>query len=161
MLNTIAVGLGEIQISSSSQDILVAYGLGSCVGVGIYDPAIKLAGMLHAVLPSHPNGGVDNSPKYVDSGIVALLVQMLQKGADRSRLIVRMAGGANMLVAPGFNQTFNIGTRNVETAYLTLASLGLCLASQEVGGNAGRTLRFYISDGRMTIRAIGNQEREF
>jgi chemotaxis protein CheD len=160
MLNTLAVGLGEIQISRSPQDVLVAYGLGSCVGVGMYDPVAHIAGMLHAVLPSHPNGANDQSPKYVDSGILALLVQMLRSGAERHRLVVRMAGGANMLVAPGFSQTFNIGSRNVDSAYATLASLNLRITSQEVGGNTGRTLRFYIADGRMTIRTIGNQERE-
>lgn len=160
MLNTLAVGLGEMQISRSPQDVLVAYGLGSCVGVGMYDPVAHIAGMLHAVLPAHPNGTNDQSPKYVDSGILALLVQMLRTGAERHRLVVRMAGGANMLVAPGFNQTFNIGTRNVEMAYATLASLNLKISSQEVGGTTGRTLRFYVTDGRMTIRTIGNQERE-
>lgn len=160
MLNTLAVGLGEMQISRSPQDVLVAYGLGSCVGVGMYDPVAHIAGMLHAVLPTHPNGTNDQSPKYVDSGVLALLVQMLRSGAERHRLVVRMAGGANMLVAPGFSQTFNIGSRNVDAAYATLASLNLRIASQEVGGNTGRTLRFYVADGRMTIRTIGNQERE-
>ena len=86
---------------------------------------------------------------------------MLRAGANRNRLVIRMAGGANMLVAPGFRQSFNIGSRNVDAAYATLASLQLPLFSQEVGGNSGRTVRFYISDGHMTIRTMGNQEREF
>jgi chemotaxis protein CheD len=160
MLNSIAVGLGELQISRSPQDVLVAYGLGSCVGVGMYDPAARVAGLLHAVLPNHPNGGSDQAAKYVDSGILTLMVQILKAGAERHRLVIRMAGGANMLVAPGFSQTFNIGSRNVDAAMATLGTLNLRIASQEVGGNTGRTLRFYVADGRMTIRTIGNQERE-
>jgi chemotaxis protein CheD len=116
--------------------------------------------MLHAVLPVKTNGASEQSTRFVDSGIVELMEQVMRAGAERSRLVVRMAGGANMLIAPGFSQTFNIGSRNAEAAYDTLSSLNLKLASQEVGGNSGRTLRFYIADGRMTIRTVGNQERE-
>jgi chemotaxis protein CheD len=71
-----------------------------------------------------------------------------------------MAGGANMLVAPGFSQNLNIGARNVEAAYAALQALRLKLSGQDVGGNIGRTVRFYVANGRMTIRTIGNQERE-
>ena len=160
MLNSIPVGLGEIQISRDPRDVLVAYGLGSCLGIGMYDPGLHLAGMLHALLPLHPDGNHDHSPRYVDSGIVTLLAEMLRAGASRTRVVIRMAGGANMLVAPGFQQSFNIGSRNVESAIATLASLQLPLSSKEVGGNSGRTVRFYIADGRMTIRTMGNQERD-
>ncbi len=160
MLNTVAVGLGELYVSRSPNDVLVAYGLGSCLGIGMYDPLAKIAGLVHAVLPYHPNGNNQQSPRYVDSGLVALLVEMLRAGAEHKRLVVRMVGGANMLTIPGFTQTFNIGSRNVEAAYHTLQMLDLRLTSQEVGGNVGRTLRFYVADGRMTIRTIGNLERE-
>jgi chemotaxis protein CheD len=161
MQNTITVGLGELKISRDPQDVLVAYGLGSCLGIGFYDPRIHLAGLLHALLPNHPNDLNDQNPRYVDTGIRTLLAQMIEAGAERSRIVIRMAGGANMLVAPGFTNSFTIGTRNVETAYATFSQLKLSLASQEVGGTIGRTVRFYIPDGRMTIRTMGNQEREF
>jgi chemotaxis protein CheD len=64
-----------------------------------------------------------------------------------------------MLTAPGFSKTFNIGTRNVEAAHEVLQRLRLRLVSEEVGGTIGRTVRFYVCDGRMTIRTVGNQER--
>ncbi len=126
----------------------------------MYDPAIHLAGMLHALLPTNPNGPTNQIFKYVDSGILALLDEMVCAGAERNRLLVRMAGGANMLVAPNLLKTLNIGTRNVETAYSVLNSMQLKISSQEVGGNIGRTVRFYVANGRMTIRTFGNQERE-
>jgi chemotaxis protein CheD len=160
MSNTLSVGLGEMKISRDPGDILVAYGLGSCVGVSMYDPGTRLGGLLHALLPCHPNGSSDHSAKYVDTGIVALMVEMIRAGADRKRIIVRMAGGANMLTAPGFSQSLNIGSRNVEAAYTTLEGLKFRLSGQEVGGNMGRTVRFYVANGRMTIRTFGNQERE-
>lgn len=158
--NILTVGLGEIKIGADPQDVLVAFGLGSCLGIGMYDPTLKVAGLLHAILPTHTNGNSDQRSRFVDTGVQSLLAQLLQKGADPKRLIVRMAGGANLLVSPGSTASFNIGTRNVEAAYTALAALNLKIASQEVGGNIGRTVRLYVADGRMTIRTAGNQERE-
>jgi chemotaxis protein CheD len=160
MLNSLSVGLGEIKISTNPEDVLIAYGLGSCLGIGMHDPFIRASGLLHAVLPRHTNGTDSLSSKYVDSGIQLLLDQLARKGADPRRLIIRIAGGANMLAAPGFSKILNIGNRNIEAAYTTLSELNLKIASQEVGGTIGRTVRFYIMDGRMTIRTMGNQERE-
>lgn len=165
MPNSLAVGLGEIKISNNPQDMLVAYGLGSCVGIGMHDPVMRISGLLHAILPASPENGRHNGQsaqpgKYVDSGIAALLSQMLKMGAERHRLIIRYAGGANMLTAPGFSQVMNIGSRNVDVAVATLSALNLKVCGFEVGGNIGRTVRFYVTDGRMTIRTVGNQERE-
>jgi chemotaxis protein CheD len=160
MANHITIGLGEIKVSNDPLDVLVAFGLGSCVGVGMFDPIRHLGGMLHAVLPGHLNGSELISPKFVDSGVQLLLEEMMNAGAIQSRLIVKMAGGANMLTAPGLSKTFDIGTRNIAAARETLAKLNLHLKGEEVGGQVGRTVRLYISDGRMTIRQMGNQERE-
>jgi chemotaxis protein CheD len=157
MENSLTVGLGEIQVSQNAMDVLVAFGLGSCVGVGLYDPVTHVAGMLHAVLPES-NNLEEKSPKYVSFGIPILLDQVIAAGALRTRLIVRMAGGANMLTAPGFSNTFDIGTRNIATARAILLSLGLSLRAEEVGGNLGRTVRLFVADGRMTIRSMGNPE---
>jgi chemotaxis protein CheD len=160
MLNNIAVGLGEIKMSCNSQDILVAYGLGSCLGIGMFDPVARVAALLHAILPTQQNCSKDASAKYVDSGIRVMLEQMTGEGVNPRRLIIRVAGGANMLIAPGFSQVLNIGTRNIEAAQIVFESLNLHVTSHEVGGHAGRTVRFYVADGRMTVRTIGNQERE-
>jgi chemotaxis protein CheD len=160
MLNMVSVGLGEVKISRDPMDVLTAFGLGSCLGIGMYDPVARVAGLLHAILPSMPNGSTEHAARYVDSGIRTLLNLILNAGGLQSRLIIRMAGGANMLVAPGFSSTLNIGSRNIEVAYATFNKLNLKLASQDVGGSIGRTVRFYVADGRMTIRTIGNQERE-
>jgi chemotaxis protein CheD len=157
--NSLAVGLGEIKISRLPTDILVAYGLGSCVGVGMYDPITRVAGLLHAVLPEHINHG-ENSAKYVDTGISDLVAGMEKNGAVRSRLTVRIAGGAHMLNAPGFKQALNIGERNTAAALATLAALNLRVAAQDCGGNLGRTVRLYVATGRMTVRAMGNPERD-
>ncbi len=157
MPNSLPVGLGEIIISRNPEDILTAFGLGSCLGIGMYDPQAGVAGLLHAVLPECANGD-PFSARYVDSGIAALWKQMAQVGAEKQRLIVRMAGGANMLFAPGTSK-FDIGTRNIAAALTVLANLNLRITAKDVGGTTGRTVRLYVADGHMTVRTEGNQER--
>ena len=157
--SSLAVGLGEIKISRLPTDILVAYGLGSCVGVGMFDPFAKVAGLLHAVLPEHLNH-TENSAKYVDTGVAELVAGMEKNGALRSRLMVRIAGGAHMLNAPGFKQALNIGERNTTAALAILAAMNFRIAAQDCGGNLGRTVRLYVATGRMTVRAMGNPERD-
>ncbi len=161
MHNSIAVGLAEIKISRDPQDVLVAFGLGSCIGVGVYDPVIRLGGMLHAVLPSSANSRDDNLAKYVDTGIVSLLDQLTKQGLNKTRMIVKMAGGANMLNVGLKTPSFDIGTRNIEMAKLTFHNLGIRLVSEEVGGQIGRTVRLYVGNGNMTIRMMGGKERDF
>jgi chemotaxis protein CheD len=134
--------------------------LGSCLGIKMYDPVTGASGLLHAVLPQCNNGSEPGNPKYVDSGIEGLLSALLKKGADRRRIIIKMAGGANMLITPGFKHTFDIGNRNVESAHKTFERLNLSLKKEDVGGNIGRTVRVYVASGRMTVRIIGGTEQE-
>jgi len=161
METSVGVGLGEIAVSQNRDEILVAFGLGSCVGIGAFDPVKGVAGLLHAVLPEPLNGSDLESTKYVGNGIKKLLEEMTQKGAVKERLIVRLAGGANMLTSPGLSKTFDIGTRNVAMALKVLEDLKLKIISQNIGGNTGRTLRIYVADGKMTIRMIGEKETIF
>jgi chemotaxis protein CheD len=156
----LVVGLGECKLSRDPADMLVAYGLGSCVGVGMYDPRTGLAGLLHAVLPENTNGVDGRSAKFVTSGVPHLIEQLEQAGADRSRLVVRIVGGANMLTAPGLKNSFNIGERNVAAAHSVLAQARLRIQAEDTGGHTGRTVRLFPGSGRMTVRVLGNQERD-
>ncbi len=156
----LSVGLGEIKISRNPNQVLVAYGLGSCLGVGMYDPAAGVGGLLHAVLPERTNGAETSSAKYVDSGIAALLDKMFEAGAAHKRLIIKVAGGANILAAAGF-KSLNIGDRNVAAAQAAFSALNLKVKANDVGGNIGRTVRMYVANGRMTVRMIGSPEKEF
>lgn len=166
-LLAVAVGLGEYKISQNPAEVLVAYGLGSCVGVGVYDPHLHLGGLLHAILPERLNGApsLNGAPphasKYVDSGLTTLLEQLRQAGARWERLQVRLVGGAKMIDVFDTYKTMPIGERNVLVAQNLLAARRIKIQAQEVGGNAGRTLRLYIASGRMTVRSMGQPEREF
>jgi chemotaxis protein CheD len=135
--------------------------LGSCVGIGIYDPISHVGALLHAVLPKCNNATDPTPAKYVDTGVKMLLDQVVQAGALKNRLIIRMAGGANILNSPSLSATFDIGNRNIQAARIALQELGLKTVNEEVGGQTGRTVRLYVATGKMTIRMMGEQEREF
>ncbi len=161
MNDPISLGLGEMAVSRNPDDILAAYGLGSCLGICMIDPVAGVAGLIHAVLPESFNDAASETPsKYVDRGIESLLAAMTKEGANSSRIIVRMAGGANMLLAPGLTSTFDIGTRNIEKARATFQRLKIKIAAEEVGGHTGRTVRVYVADKRMTVRVIGEKEHD-
>jgi chemotaxis protein CheD len=157
MGDSISVGLGESVVSKKADDVLVAYGLGSCVAVSMYDPERRVCGLLHAVLPEKFNGN-ENRAKFVDTGIEELLLAMEREGANRRRLVVRIAGGSNMITSPGFSQSFDIGTRNIAAARKTLEKFKLPVSAESVGGNTGRTVRFYVGEGRVTVKMIGGKE---
>jgi chemotaxis protein CheD len=160
MPNLLNVGLGEQVISRNPLDILVAYGLGSCLGIGMFDPISRVAGLLHAVLPEHLNNNGAAPGKFVDTGISSLIEGMTKSGADKRRLIVWMAGGANMILSPAMTKTFDIGNRNTQMAYKVFDLLNIRLSGQEVGGNTGRTVRVYVAEGRMTVRMVGQLEHD-
>jgi chemotaxis protein CheD len=160
MNSPIAVSLGEVVVSADPECVMVAYGLGSCLGIGAYDPVCKVAGLLHAVLPINRGDSIPLDSKYVDSGIEGLLVSMVKAGADRKRIFLRMAGGANMLNNAAFTKAFEIGTNNIHSAHQTIERLKIKLTAEEVGGNTGRTVRLYTINGRMTVRVIGGKEQD-
>jgi chemotaxis protein CheD len=160
MNNPISIGLGEMVVKRGTDDILVAYGLGSCLAIGVYDPVTHIAGMIHAVLPRKHNENDPYCPKYVDTGIPGLIEAVVKAGADRRRLVFRMAGGANMLLNSSFSNAFEIGSQNIKSAHEVFDALRIKLANQEVGGNTGRTVRMYVTNGRMTVRMVGGVEQE-
>lgn len=160
MQNNVAVGLGEIKISDDPDTVLVAFGLGSCVGVGFYDPIKKVGGMLHAVLPLSLAGRDESPAKYVDSGISLLMSQLKDKGLVVNRSKLFLIGGANILISNNDSNPFDIGTRNVKSAEEVLEKLKLKPDAKDTGGNNGRTFRLYIGDGRATIRTMGEKEKD-
>lgn len=165
MTVSICLGLGEQAVSRNPDDVLVAYGLGSCLGICMSDPVARVSGLLHAVLPDDLNPAeprpASTSGKYVEHGIESLLASMLGQGASRSRIIVRMVGGANMLmISNGMTTTFDIGTRNIEKARAVFKRLNMKIAAEEVGGHNGRTVRVYVADNRVTVKVIGEKEHE-
>ena len=159
--NLCAVAIGEMVVSDVPDDVLIAYGLGSCVAVCLYDPVARVGGMLHALLPTAPNGNEanDKHTKFVDQGVPLLVNVLVQSGARRTRLIARLCGGAQVLSAPGFNNSLDIGERNVLAAEAALQAAGLRVQAQATGGHVGRTVKLYIASGQVTARSLGKTEQ--
>ena len=154
---TIVVGLGEMQVSKDPSAVLSCLGLGSCIAVSAYDSVAKVAGLVHIVLPSSDGRNTSLPGKFADSAIPALLDEMGKLGALKSRLLVKIAGGAQISMTANSSPIFKTGERNIESTKENAKKHGLKIAAEEVGGNSGRTLRLYVESGRVTVTHAGSQ----
>jgi chemotaxis protein CheD len=153
------VAIGELAVSQNHEDVLVAYGLGSCVAVCLYDPVRRAGGMLHALLPTAPQGHPQNSlPKFVDRGVVLLIDALTQLGAKPNHLVAQLCGGAQMLSTPGLSDSLKIGERNLQAANAALRVAGVPIRARAVGGSTGRTAKLYVADGQVTVKSVGKNE---
>lgn len=153
----IHVGIAEMKVSGQP-DRLVTMGLGSCVGVTLYDPVNKIGGLLHIMLPdSTMFDNVTKPAKFADLGIPLLVTEIRRKGGKVNYLQAKMAGGAQMF--SGANEKFmlNIGERNITNARSTLNRMGIKVLAEEVGGNRGRTMILDTVSGQVLIRTVGAQ----
>jgi chemotaxis protein CheD len=151
-MSTINVGISDLNIALNS-DVLATYALGSCVGICLYDPEKKIAGLAHIMLPwskeaANPS---DNMRRYADTGIGELIGKMCSRGASLSRLQAKIAGGAQMFAAN--SAVFNIGERNVKAVKTVLQTYKIPIIAEQTGSNFGRTVFFYSENGMMEIRA--------
>lgn len=161
MDNLISIGLGEMQITADPKVALVCYGLGSCIGITFWDPQTKTGAMAHIVLPdSSLARGVDAESKFADTCIPYVLGKLARKGISSSRLIIKIAGGAQVLQVSGMKNRLEIGQRNQEAVIEALRREGLQPVGSDVGGNFGRTVQFYVGTGRTVIKTVGKGEKE-
>ena len=151
----LVVGMADMLASNDSQAHLVTYSLGSCVGVVIYDSAIKVGGLLHAMLPDSTinSDRADAKPyMFVDTGLPALFHAVYALGGLKQRLTVKLVGGAEFLDE---KKIFNIGQRNVESVIAMLARNAVRLVARETGGHDSRTVRLELATGNLTIESPG------
>jgi len=149
-----------MKVSSKPEDTLVTYGLGSCIGVTIWDPVSKVGGLLHFMLPesqSDPVKAKSNPALYADTGLPLLFKSAYQMGADKQRLLVRVAGGAQVLDGDG---VFNIGKRNYIALKKIFWKVGVMIHAEEIGGNISRTLRLEVGTGKLLLQEAGEAARE-
>ena len=152
----LTVGIADMKIAQGS-GILITYALGSCIGLCFHDPRLKLGALLHIMLPLNMETGRKNPMKYADTGIRETLRQLEAKGASKSRMTVKIAGGAKMFEVNGGNLG-NIGQRNIESVHLILRKEGIRLMAEDVGGTVARTLLFDVVSGQGCIRSYGRQD---
>lgn len=149
-----------MKISSSPEDEIITFALGSCLGITVYDPEAKIGAMVHVMLPSSaidPVKASANPCMFVDTGVKALFLESYKAGAQRNRLIVVAAGGA---CANGLEQDdyFQIGKRNVTVLRSLLWKNGIILKNSDFGGNMARTLTLDIKTGQVLMRINSSTE---
>jgi chemotaxis protein CheD len=161
---TQVVGLGEAKVlkhQAGQEDALVAYGLGSCVAICLWDPAAKVAGMAHVVLPGADPTGNPNA-KFARSALPALVKLMQDQGAGRDprRYVAKLAGGAQVLTLGGSGSLPRVGEQNARAVQEALAAAGVEVRAHDLGGSKGRSVWFDPrDDGQIRVRAIGSSDR--
>ncbi len=160
MSTIIRVGMAEYK-AAKSPATLITLGLGSCVGVVLYDRMNKIGGLAHIMLPDSTLSSNKNfNPgKFADTAIDALIEDMLKLGINRSNLVSKIAGGAQMFKIKSENNIMQIGKRNVEAVRAKLNQLNIKLIAEDVEGNYGRTIEFFCETGELTIKTIGHGVR--
>jgi chemotaxis protein CheD len=155
MSQLIKVGMADMNVCKSP-DVLTTLGLGSCVGVVLYDGITKIAGLAHVMLPDSTKiKNNSNVAKFADTAIDKLINDMIKVGADRKRLTAKIAGGAQMFSFNNQNDLMKIGERNAVACREKLKELGIRLISEDTGKNYGRTIEFYPENGDLLIKSIG------
>ena len=157
MDDKLVVGIADMKIAKG-MGMLVTYALGSCIGICLYDPAIRLAALVHIMLPLNMETGRKSPLKYADTGICETLREMERRGASRARLTAKIAGGARMFDVGGGGSLGNIGQRNIESVHMTLKREGIRLLKEDVGGTTARTLLFDAATGQCCVRSYGKPE---
>lgn len=157
----ISVGIGQLAISKDPGELLVAYGLGSCIGVSCFDPQSRVAGMAHILLPSSEGKQPDarEPVRFADTGIDLLLARLTESGAVTRRLVVKLAGGAAVL-GPANAEKFKIGERNADAIKERLKRHGLTPAAADIGGAKGRTLELHPATGKTFVRTAASPANE-
>ncbi len=151
----IQVGIADCKISAAP-DKLITLGLGSCVGLTLYDPLLKIGGLLHIMLPDSTQFSKVTKPeKFADLGVPLMIKELQRKGAVISRLQAKLAGGAQMFSGMDEKFVLNIGRRNTEAVRRILKEMHIKILAEEVGGNRGRTIILDLENGQLTIRTIG------
>ncbi len=153
------IGIGDMIVSNDLGEVLITYGLGSCLGITIYDPVAQVGGLLHIMLPLSKLQQEDAKAKplrYVETGVPLLFKACYELGADKKRLIVRVAGGANMQMM-GSGSTLQIGKRNIVALKRLLMKNRVITTASDVGGTKSRTMTLNIESGLVDIVSQGKR----
>ena len=152
---TIKVGMADLKICKAP-DMVTTLGLGSCIGIAMYDPVLKIGGLAHIMLPdSTQMRNNSNIAKFADTGIEELVKRVVMAGANKRRLVAKIAGGAKMFQVSGLSTVGNVGERNAQASRAKLKQLGIPLLAEDTGLNYGRTVELYPETGEFRIKAVG------
>lgn len=148
--NRVNVRMAEYAVGRSP-DILLTVGLGSCLGVALYDSSTKIGGLVHIMLPENTK---NKKPfKYADTAIPLLIEKMIEEGAARDKIRAKVVGGAHMFSGIDVSPGLRIGERNIKAVHEILKREKIRVTGSDTGENFGRTMEFHTSDGRVSVRS--------
>jgi chemotaxis protein CheD len=153
---TTTIGIGEMAVSRRPGDILITYSLGTCLGMTIYDPVVRVGGMIHAQLPFssvNPEKAMETQAKFIDLGVPAMFEKAYTLGAQKKRIIIKIAG---CTTDTGENSIFKIGERNQIVIRRLLWKNNLFISGEDVGGNLSRTMSLDVSTGIVMVKTGAN-----
>lgn len=158
----IPVSLGELKSSRTQGQVLVCYGLGSCIGMALIDPYSGAIALAHIVLPdSDLSRGTDFPPgRYADTAVPAALTELALLGAQRTRIVAKLVGGARILKGTIPGSQLDIGSKNIEATRVALARHGIPILADDIGGNYGRTMQLVAGTGKVIVSTAGRGEKE-
>ena len=159
--NSIVLGMADLMVIRAPVK-LITLGLGSCIGLVVYDSTAKIAGMAHIMLPnSRGLMGSEKVGKFADTAVPKIIDDMIRLGAVKNRIRAKIAGGAQMFSLPGMSADFlTVGAKNVSETTMRLRSMGIALAAADTGGNKGRTIEFSTSNWMLKVKTLGKGVKE-
>ena len=158
--NFVKVGMADMKIAKSPE-VLTTLGLGSCVGIVIYDASLKIGGLAHIMLPdSNKIRNNTNQYKFADTAISDMLDKLISEGVKHKNLVAKIAGGAQMFDFKNVDEEMRIGTRNVNAVVKILNENKIPIVSSDTGNNYGRTIEFCTSTGVLKIKTVGHGIKE-
>ena len=160
MPELIKVGMADYKVGRAP-DTLISYGLGSCIGISLYDPQTKIGWLLHIMLPdSNQSRANENRAKFADTGIPDMLEELIRMGAARSRLVAKLAGGSQMFAFANASDIMRVGLRNASASKEILKKLSIPIVGEDTGGNYGRTVQIDLSTGVYKVKTIDKGDKE-
>ena len=160
----VIIGIAQLHVSNAPGRI-VTIGLGSCVGVVLYDTVKHIGGMVHIMLSDSKKfainrmGEVTNKGKYADTGIEELLTQMLAAGADKGNIVAKIAGGAQMFEIKDGTDILSIGEKNIEAVKTVLKGYDIPIIAEDTGLDYGRTIELNLEDGSLLVKTVTNKDK--
>jgi chemotaxis protein CheD len=157
-MGMIVVGMADLKVAKHP-DILTTLGLGSCIGITLYDRVHKIGGLAHVMLPTYKGFEGQNRANFADSAIIELVNQITRMGATRGEIEEKIAGGAHMFGKSQNSDIMKIGERNAKATIAILNQLRIPVQANDTGGNHGRTIELDIDTGALKIKTVGFGEK--
>lgn len=160
MAELIKVGMADYKVGRNP-DSLISYGLGSCVGIALFDSTAKVGGLAHIMLPDSTQArSADNLAKFADTALPVMLNEIIKLGGLKSRITAKIAGGSQMFTFTNTTDIMRVGERNADAVRIVLKKLEIRVIAEDTGGNYGRTVELKLDTGIFRVKTIDKGEKQ-